>query len=132
MEKNRRIETVIDAVRIFLRSLPVGSSFAILSFGSEFRAMEINGQSILKVDAKTVKSAIAQLETFEPDMGATNAFGPIHAAFTMPWNEQPNGKRRIFFLTDGHTHDRDQTIEYVNGSDRAKVYTFGIGDDCDT
>ena len=103
MSDYKRIETVIDAVRIFLRSLPKGSSFSIISFGDrdKFREMTIDGKKILEVDASNIKTAIAELETFEADMGGTYVRGPMERAFTMDWDEKPNGKRRIFFLTDG-------------------------------
>ena len=42
-----RMETCKEALKLFLRSLPVGSKFAIISFGSSFSFMQINGKQII-------------------------------------------------------------------------------------
>ena len=46
----KRIVTVVDALKIFLRSLPQGSFFSIISFGSNFQLMKVDGQDMIKFD----------------------------------------------------------------------------------
>ena len=42
-----RIETAKEALKLFLKSLPVGSLFSIISFGSRMQTMEIGGKSVI-------------------------------------------------------------------------------------
>ena len=48
MNLEGRMETAKEALKLFLKSLPVGSHFSIISFGSYWDTMEIDGKSIIK------------------------------------------------------------------------------------
>ena len=123
----KRIQTVVDALKIFLRSLPQGSFFSIISFGSNYQLMKVDGQEMIKFDQKNVKVAIDQLEKFDADFGGTNILKPIEHAIAMQW---PNQKR-IFMLTDGMVDNKLQVIERSKGTNNMKIHAFGIGDGCD-
>ena len=53
-----RIETAKEALKLFLKSLPVGSKFAIISFGTKWDAMLIKGKSIIDYNDKNSSEAI--------------------------------------------------------------------------
>ena len=59
MTVNNRIVITIEALKLFMRSLPTGSKFCIISFGSRFGFMKINDSEIIPYDNNTMKEAIA-------------------------------------------------------------------------
>ena len=85
MNAHQRIVTVVDAVKIFMRSLPNGSAFSIISFGSESCFMEIDGQTVVPYNQATARAAIEQLDKFDAMMGGTEMIGPITKAKELPW-----------------------------------------------
>ena len=56
-----RMDTAKEALKLFLKSLPVGSLFSIISFGSEMEIMEIGGKSIIKYNEENTKEAISRI-----------------------------------------------------------------------
>ena len=75
-----RMETSKTALKLFLRSLPVGSKFAIISFGSSYSFMTINGQQIIDYNNNTSEQAIQLIDRFGADCGGTEILGPLKAA----------------------------------------------------
>ena len=78
--KGERIYTAKEALKLFMKSLPVGSKFGICSFGSMFEFMEIGGEKIIDYNDATAKQAITLIDTFEANMGGTNIYRPLKAA----------------------------------------------------
>ena len=60
-----------------MQSLPAGSQFKIISFGSNFKTMEIDGKTTNDYNERTFKEAIAQIERFSSDFGGTEIYRPI-------------------------------------------------------
>ena len=58
MRNDRRIETAREALKLFLKSLPLNSRFAIISFGSIWEPLKINEEFIIKYNNQTAKIAI--------------------------------------------------------------------------
>ena len=58
MRNDRRIETAREALKLFLKSLPLNSRFAIISFGSSWEPLKINEEFIIKYNNQTAKIAI--------------------------------------------------------------------------
>ena len=64
-----RIRTAKQALKLFLKSLPVGSKFAIISFGAAFRpnrplfnTLKIGGQELIESTDENTSLAITQVE----------------------------------------------------------------------
>jgi len=53
-----RMQLAIDAMNIFIRSLPVGCKFSIISFGSNFDNLNIEGQDSIKYSDNSKESAL--------------------------------------------------------------------------
>lgn len=132
-----RMETCKAALKLFLRSLPVGSKFSIISFGSNYTFMTINGKQVIDYNNKTSEEAIRQVERFSADCGGTEILSPFKAAQVTPiegynhYNEYVrsfiygNGKtkmqkpkefvnKRIFLLTDGQVGNSQAVINQAD------------------
>ena len=124
------MEMAIEALKLFMRSLPEGCRFQIISFGSQFRAM--NGSEKIDMIAYNQESkdrALAHIESMDANLGGTNILKPLTA--TLEQNKDSK-KQRIFLLTDGQVGNPDKVMEAArNASDVARVFTFGIGSGCD-
>lgn len=58
------------------------------------------------------KEAVLRIGTFSADLGGTEMFKPMEIAFnTEVANEV---EKRIFVLTDGHAHDKDQFLKLID------------------
>jgi von Willebrand factor type A domain/Vault protein inter-alpha-trypsin domain len=125
--RGERINLAKKAAILFLKSLPSGSLFNIISFGTSFdmlyKSSKLNTSSV-------IDSAIQKIESFDADMGGTNIYNPLEAIFrNSPSNEYP---RTIFLLTDGQVEDPDRVISLIEQhSHNTKVHGFGIGNDVD-
>jgi hypothetical protein len=65
----------VDALQIFLRSLPVGTPFNIVSFGSEHSSLFAEG--CLPLDDETLKRATDAVSSMKADMGGTELLTPL-------------------------------------------------------
>jgi uncharacterized protein with von Willebrand factor type A (vWA) domain len=68
------IEMAKKALKLFLSSLPFGSYFNIISFGSTFVSMF---KSAVEYSDTTLSQAISQVETMKADLGGTEILKPL-------------------------------------------------------
>ena len=140
------IELAKKAAILFLQSLPNGSYFNIVSFGSTFTRMYSSSQqNTSKITSKTIH----QLENFQADMEGTNILEPLMSIFSeSPCLDPPVNKlskyffgagsshecaRSIFLLTDGQVSNNNEVIKLIKENARnSRVYGFGIGNQVDT
>ena len=123
-----RIAKAREALILFLRSLPAGCKFSVISFGSDSQDLTINGQTIIDYNEENSQAAIQQIEKFGANLGGTDIATPLLMTISM---EDPNLKKRIFCLTDGAVSNPDEVVELAK-TDSIVVHTVGIGDGCDT
>ena len=74
------METAKAALTLFMRSLPVGSKFSIVSFGSNYEYMQIGGKTVIEYNDTNSKEAIAKISTFSANFGGTDILRPLTAA----------------------------------------------------
>jgi len=119
----QQIRKAADSLQLFLRSLPHGSRFDIVGFGSTWQSLF--GES-LAYDASTFRKASAHAQSVQADLGGTELLGPLRAIFQRP---VPEGyARRIVVLTDGQVSNTEQVLTTVRkNAAQANVYTVGIG-----
>lgn len=58
-----RIETTVEALKLFLQSLPPGSMFEIISYGSSYTCLSKDKKGLI-YDDSTLKYAIEQVSKF--------------------------------------------------------------------
>ena len=79
----KRISTCKAALKLFIKSLPVGSKFSIISFGSNYNCMSIDGKNVIDYNDYTSKQALEKIEFFDADMGGTEIWEPLRIAQTL-------------------------------------------------
>ena len=97
-----KMKTTKEALVLFLKSLPLGSYFEIISFGYNFETMS-GGNIGFKYDDKTLKLAIDKIINFSANLGGTNIWKPLKYAIV---EIETSLEKRIFLLTDGEDEDK--------------------------
>jgi von Willebrand factor A domain-containing protein 5 len=123
----QRIMQARQGLVYFLKSLPVNSYFHVISFGSDFVPMARS----LKYNDADVDNMIAQIESYDADMGGTEILQPVQHALNLPRIE--NYQRNIFLLTDGSVSNSDEVVEVIRKysiNNQARVFSIGIGNGC--
>ena len=92
-----RIEMAKNALILFMRSLPKGCKFCIISFGTHFAKMCIKGEEIIPYNDWTSGEAIRLIERYDNDFGGTNLLEPLLSAQT-----QTNDRSFITKYGDDH------------------------------
>ena len=75
-----RISKAKQALILFMRSLPLGCYFRIVSFGTNHTSLEIKDMTIVPYDDDTASLAIEKIEKFTADYGGTNILSPLKDA----------------------------------------------------
>ena len=83
---SRNMTTTIQAMNLFMQSLPSNAKFSIVSFGTSFEYLD----SRVPFDCKDVniKNAKRKIETFGSNMGGTNIYEPLASVFSDNQYEQ--------------------------------------------
>ncbi|KAF9173487.1 hypothetical protein BGX21_003797 [Mortierella sp. AD011] len=121
-----RIQLVKSALKVFLKSIPVGAKFNICSFGSSYSFLWKKSQTYSQ---STLDEAINYVNAIEANMGGTEMFQPIKATFDRRYKDIP---LEVMLLTDGEIWDQDRLFAYLNAQvienkAAARVFTLGIG-----
>jgi len=113
---------------LFLNSLPSGSFFNVLSFGSSFNYLYPKSLSYSKENLVKTLNAVS---SFKGDMGGTNLYRPLSNLLASAKTVQ-NLPRNVFVLTDGEIEDRNETCDLIGKhSHETRVHTFGFGSGVD-
>ena len=137
----RRMEITKEALKLFIQSLPVGCTFAILGFGShsEFvshqspqvkQRKNANDSSVIwTYNDDIMPQILSEISVFAANFGGTNILDPLKKATELDIGKR---KRRVFLLTDGEVENKDQVIAQARKNcEKTRVHAFGIGNGCD-
>lgn len=119
---------LVSALKIFLKSLPLGVRFNICGFGSRFQFLWPKSQAY---NDGNLLAAIAFVDSFAANYGGTEILPPITAAFEQRLSDLP---LEVMLLTDGEIWQEKALFEYVNEQIHgkkvdARVFALGIGRD---
>jgi hypothetical protein len=130
-----------EAMLLFIRSLPVGSHFNIIRFGSNFDILFKNETLTAVYDEKTAKEAENLTRSMAANFGGTELLQPLQHLKDHP--PIKGRSRQIFLLTDGEISNtnevRDsnildktffflQVIELCRSmSSSTRIFSFGLG-----
>ncbi|OJD34549.1 von willebrand domain containing protein [Diplodia corticola] len=126
MGDGRKIPTAIQALKLFLKSLPVGVKFNICSFGSDYTFLWPKSKSYSQ---DSLEEAIKHVESFSDDYGGTEIFAPLKATFE---NRHKDMELEVMLLTDGDVWGHEDIFQYLNQqihdkNESARVFTLGVG-----
>ncbi|KAJ9605425.1 hypothetical protein H2200_010082 [Cladophialophora chaetospira] len=116
-----KIELVVSAMKIFLKSLPIGVKFNICSFGSRHSFLFEKSKTY---DQSSLKEALSHLQTFSANFGGTEMLQPVKATIENRYNDLP---LEVMLLTDGEIWNQDELFTVVNQASNARFFTLGIG-----
>ncbi|KAL2614042.1 hypothetical protein R1flu_025734 [Riccia fluitans] len=114
------------ALTVFLKSLPVGVKFNICSFGSDYKFLWPKSRPY---DQDNLNAALKHVESFDAELGGTEMFPPIEAAFKERFQDL---ETEILVLTDGEIWDTEPLFKLVREqceSGAVRLFSLGIGDD---
>ena len=123
-----RINSARESLQALIGSLPLGSYFNVVRFGSRFMSLFESSQEYNEETYAQAKNLVAGLEA---DLGGTDIFSVLTYVFSQP--PKGSGQRQVFLLTDGEVYDTDQCVRLArenNGGNR--VFTLGIGAGADS
>ncbi|USP78781.1 uncharacterized protein yc1106_06055 [Curvularia clavata] len=121
-----RIELAKQALKVFLKSLPVGVKFNICSFGWQHFFLWDKSATY---NQQTLDEAMNHANIFTANLGGTEMLGPLKATIERRYKDMPLD---IMLLTDGEDWRQQQLFSYLNEailSTKApiRIFTLGIG-----
>ena len=125
----KSIDLVKQALLLFIQSLPAGSYFQLIGFGSNFK--KYNEQPV-EYNQANVSNIINVINDLKANMGGTNISSPLDAVYKDNNYSNINLSKNIFLLTDGQVHDREQCVNLITtNANKFRIHALGIGSDFD-
>ncbi|KAF2743793.1 hypothetical protein M011DRAFT_489523 [Sporormia fimetaria CBS 119925] len=121
-----RIQLATQALKVFLKSLPVGVKFNICSFGTRYSFL---WDKSVSYSQETLNEAMAHVENFDSSFGGTEMYRPLEETLERRYKDIP---LEVMLITDGDIWDQQRLFGMLNrkiGEDKApiRVFTLGIG-----
>ncbi|KAK2031067.1 vault protein inter-alpha-trypsin [Colletotrichum zoysiae] len=126
--QGNKIDDLKSALKVFLKSLPVGAMFNICSFGSRYSFLF---EKSMTYDQNTLEAAMKHVDTFDANYGGTQIYEPIQKVFELRHTDLD---LEVFVLTDGEVWNEDRLFtmvdDHVQKSQGAiRLFTLGVGRD---
>ncbi len=124
------LKVASKALLLFLQSLPVGSYYQIIGFGSEYRLYDDKPK---EYNQKNIQKSIETVEALKGDMGGTNIYEPLKYVYNSSKDyDKILLPRNIFLLTDGEIKNKNETLKLIEkNNNEYSVYSFGMGNSFD-
>ncbi|KAH6607040.1 vault poly [Trichoderma cornu-damae] len=128
MGDGRKIPNIVGALKILLKSLPVGVKFNVCSFGTQFSFLWDRSKTY---DAETLDQAIGHVGAFAANLGGTEMHEPMAEIFQRRYQDM---NLEVFLLTDGEIWDQERLFQLINArvsesKGAIRVFTLGVGKD---
>jgi len=116
-----RIKTVKQALTLFLRSLPMGSRFNVVSFNKSYDSAFVRSVAYTDENVAIAQRYVDSMKA----RGGTNIYNPLNFVLSQP--EDSDYKRRIILLTDGEVSNTAQCMERAQ-TGCCRIFTIGVGE----
>lgn len=131
--EDHNIEMAREALILFIKSLPVGCRYSIISFGGPEYLLHKNFEGLESEDGvwdyndENAEKTVEAISKFEADFNNTQLVNPLRLAIQLA-EEQDPAEARIFVMTDGAVENRTAVFEEaLNLPGNVRISTFGIG-----
>jgi hypothetical protein len=117
------IPTLVSALRIFLKSLPLGVKFNICSFGSQHKFLWPKSKAY---DESSLSDAMKHVESFAADLGGTEMLAAIKDTVK---NRYKDMHLEVIVVTDGEIWNQKELFSFINDatSNSVRFFSLGIG-----
>jgi len=113
----------VQALKLFLHSLPEGSKFNVVSFGSSYEKLF---EKSLPYNEENFRKAIDEVSKFGASLGGTEIYSPLQDLLKQ--EADPLLPRHIYLLTDGAVYNTEEVVNLIRlNRESCFVHTFGIG-----
>eukprot|EP01102_Stenamoeba_stenopodia_P008143 TRINITY_DN2315_c0_g2_i1.p1 TRINITY_DN2315_c0_g2~~TRINITY_DN2315_c0_g2_i1.p1 ORF type:complete len:1006 (-),score=311.18 TRINITY_DN2315_c0_g2_i1:20-2857(-) len=126
-----KIESVKNALQLFLRSLPYGDCrFNIISFGSTFVSLWPSSVQYSDENIATASDAVSKMKAA---LGGTEILAPLQYIYnSLEKSSNKSDNVQIFVLTDGEVTNTDAVLREVAKNHKVhmnwRLFTIGVGD----
>ncbi|KAI1145852.1 von Willebrand factor type A domain-containing protein [Nemania diffusa] len=124
-----KIDMVIRAMTILLKSLPVGTKFNICSFGSRYSFLWPRSKSY---NDENLNEALSHIDTFQSNFGGTEMHTPVQATISQRFTDM---LLDVIILTDGEIWDQERLfniIQKASTDHKSRFFSLGIGSGAST
>ena len=122
-----RLNIAIEALILFLKSLPKNSYYQLIGFSTGFNY--IYSKDPCEYTIENVTKTISELKDIDA-YGGTNLLKPLEIIFKSKKYDKINLSRNLFILTDGEVQNSKYCLQLISKYTHIyKVHTFGIGDE---
>ena len=102
---------IIESLTLCIQSLPAGSYYQIIGFGSEYRLYDDKPK---EYNQKNIQKSIETVEALKGDMGGTNIYEPLKYVYNSSKDyDKILLPRNIFLLTDGEIKNKNETLKLI-------------------
>ena len=123
-----KMEVAKESLTLFLKSLPAGSYFDIIGFGSTHKSYF---QSPMEYIEKNLPKAQKIIQDMTANLGGTEIYTPLDFIFKRKYDNSMI--KNVFLITDGKVKNSAQICSLIESKSTKdiRVHSIGIGNDVD-
>ena len=126
----RSIKITKEALKIFIQSLPPGSYFQLIAFGSNFIKLD---EVPKEYNKGNINKCLSVIEKIDAKLGGTNLYKPLKEIYNSgKAYDGINLPKNIFILTDGEVENKREVLSLIQkNSNQYSIFSIGIGNSFD-
>ncbi|OQE20153.1 hypothetical protein PENFLA_c017G06456 [Penicillium flavigenum] len=120
-----KMPTLRSALELFLKSLPLGVPFNLISFGSSSEALWARSKVSTR---ESLEEALRYTKKIRADLGGTEILSGLEAAVEKRYQDKV---LEVLVLTDGEVWNQSEVFDLVNQANQqhfSRFFTLGLGD----
>ena len=125
--RDEPIRVTCKALILFLQSLPAGSYYQLIGFGTKYAKYDYEPREYTQ---ENITYSIERARYLQANMGGTDLYHPLKDIYeSHEMYDKLNLPKNIFILTDGESFRRKDALKLIEeNNEEFSVYSIGIGD----